>query len=79
MAINKDANQMTFWEHLEELRSLVLKAIALTVVFSIVAFLLKDELFQIENLSIRTKIVVQRILERGWLKDFYAAFNIYGG
>jgi len=25
------------------------------------------------------KIVVQRILERGWLKDFYAAFNIYGG
>ncbi len=25
------------------------------------------------------KIVVQRILERGWLKDFYAAFNMYGG
>lgn len=25
------------------------------------------------------KIVVQRILERGWIKDFYAAFNIYGG
>lgn len=23
--------------------------------------------------------MVQRILERGWLKDFYAAFNIYGG
>lgn len=38
---------MTFWEHLDELRSTVLKATALTVVFSIVAFLLKDELFQI--------------------------------
>ena len=25
------------------------------------------------------KIVVQRIHERGWLKDFYAALNIYGG
>jgi len=25
------------------------------------------------------KIVVQRIIERGWLKDFYAAFNLYGG
>ena len=25
------------------------------------------------------KIVVQRVIERGWLKDFYAAFNMYGG
>ncbi|MDR2815344.1 MAG: hypothetical protein LBB62_01375 [Proteiniphilum sp.] len=25
------------------------------------------------------KIVVQRIIERGWLKDFYAAINLYGG
>lgn len=25
------------------------------------------------------KIVVQRILERGWIDDFYAAFNLYGG
>ena len=23
------------------------------------------------------KIVVQRVIERGWLKDFYAAFNLY--
>ena len=47
MSSNKDASQMTFWEHLDELRSTVLKAAALTVAFSIVAFLLKDELFQI--------------------------------
>lgn len=25
------------------------------------------------------KIVVQRIIERGWLKDYYAAFHLYGG
>ena len=25
------------------------------------------------------KIVAQRIIERGWLKDFYAAFKLYGG
>ena len=24
-------------------------------------------------------IVVQRVIERGWLKEFYAAFNLYGG
>ena len=25
------------------------------------------------------EIEVQRIIERGWLKDFYAAFKLYGG
>lgn len=25
------------------------------------------------------KLVVQRVIERGWLKDFYAAFQLYGG
>ena len=25
------------------------------------------------------KIVVQRVLERGWLNDFFAAFDLYGG
>lgn len=25
------------------------------------------------------KIVVQRIIERGWLADYYAALNLYGG
>lgn len=25
------------------------------------------------------KIVVQRVIERGWPKDFYAAFRLYGG
>lgn len=25
------------------------------------------------------KVVVQRIIERGWLKDYFAAFDLYGG
>lgn len=25
------------------------------------------------------KIVVQRVIERGWLSDYYAALNLYGG
>lgn len=25
------------------------------------------------------KIVVARVIERGWLKDYFAAFDIYGG
>ena len=27
---------------------------------------------------ISRKIVLQRVLERGWLSDYYAAFNLYG-
>ena len=25
------------------------------------------------------KVVVQRIIERGWLRDYFAAFDLYGG
>jgi hypothetical protein len=25
------------------------------------------------------RIVVQRVVERGWMKDFYAIFRLYGG
>lgn len=25
------------------------------------------------------KIVVQRVVERGWLSDYFAAFDLYGG
>lgn len=25
------------------------------------------------------KIVVQRVIERGWLRDYFAAFDLYGG
>lgn len=53
---------MTFWEHLDELRSTVLKAIALTIVFSIVAFLLKDELFQIVLAPKNANFITYRML-----------------
>lgn len=67
MSSNKDANQMTFWEHLDELRSTVLKATALMVVFSIVAFLFKDELFQIVLAPKNDEFITYRV------------FCMYGG
>lgn len=39
--------QMGFWEHLEELRSIVLRIIIVTIACGIVAFLFKDELFAV--------------------------------
>ena len=38
---------MTFWDHLDELRSVIIRILVITVVAAIVAFCLKDELFAI--------------------------------
>ena len=38
---------MTFWDHLDELRSVIIRILVITVVAAIAAFCLKDELFAI--------------------------------
>ena len=38
---------MTFWDHLDELRSVLIRIIVLTVLAAVVAFCLKDELFAV--------------------------------
>ena len=38
---------MTFWDHLDELRSVIIRILVITVVAAVVAFFLKDELFAI--------------------------------
>ena len=38
---------MTFWDHLDELRSVIIRALVVTVVAAAVAFCLKDQLFGI--------------------------------
>ena len=38
---------MTFWEHLEELRGCILRSLAVAMVFALLAFGFKDELFTI--------------------------------
>ena len=53
---------MTFWEHLEEFRSLLLKAIVLTVAFGIIAFVFKDELFKIVLAPKNANFITYRIL-----------------
>lgn len=41
------SEDMTFWDHLDELRSVLIRIIVLTVLAAAVAFCLKDELFSI--------------------------------
>ena len=38
---------MTFWDHLDELRGVIIRALLVTMVAAAVAFCLKDELFAI--------------------------------
>ena len=44
--VGNDAG-MTFWDHLDELRSVLIRIIVLTVLAAVVAFCLKDELFAV--------------------------------
>ena len=38
---------MTFWDHLDELRSVIIRILVITVVAAAVAFCLKEELFAV--------------------------------
>lgn len=43
----ESSEKQTFWEHLDVLRGIIVKIIVLTVVFSVIAFIGKDTLFDI--------------------------------
>ena len=43
----RDNVNLTFWEHLDELRSCIMKILVATLLFGILAFLFKDEVFRI--------------------------------
>lgn len=38
---------MTFWDHLDELRNCILRSLAVTTIFAVLAFYFKDELFSV--------------------------------
>lgn len=42
-----DTTPMTFWDHLDELRSVIIRSVVVTVVAAAVAFCLKEQLFEI--------------------------------
>lgn len=41
------SDQLTFWEHLDELRSVIIRSLAVVVIAAIVAFFMKDWLFAV--------------------------------
>ena len=53
---------MTFWDHLDELRSVVIKALVVTVVAAAVAFCLKDQLFEVVLAPRTSDFITYRLL-----------------
>lgn len=47
MKMGSESDKLSFWEHLDVLRGMLLKAAFVTVAFGIVAFFFKDELFSV--------------------------------
>ena len=53
---------MTFWDHLDELRSVVIKALVVTVVAAAIAFCLKDLLFEVVLAPRTSDFITYRLL-----------------
>ena len=53
---------LTFWDHLDELRGTLIRIICAVVLFGIVAFLLKDELFSIVLAPRSSDFITYRLL-----------------
>ena len=59
-----DTNTQSFWEHLDVLRTAIVKIVAVAVVFGIAAFFFKEELFSIVLAPKEDGFVTYRLLNR---------------
>lgn len=56
------SEQLTFWDHLDELRSSLLRIIVAVVLFAIIAFAMKDELFAVVLAPRSSDFITYRLL-----------------
>lgn len=57
-----DSRQGSFWDHLEELRSVLLRVFAVVLCCTIIAFLLKEELFEVVLAPLSSSFPTFRLL-----------------
>ncbi len=68
MAIDKSSDQLkddvglTFWDHLDVLRSVLLRILAVTLIFTVVAFCFKDEVFDVVLAPKSPDFILYRLL-----------------
>ena len=57
-----ETTTMTFWDHLDELRSVIIRSVVVTVVAAAVAFCLKEQLFEIVLAPRTSDFITYRLL-----------------
>lgn len=62
MSVEDD--NLTFWDHLDELRGTLLRIIGVAVLFGVVAFIFKEQLFDIVLAPSKSDFVTYRLLNR---------------
>lgn len=73
-----DTNTQSFWEHLDVLRTAIVKIVAVAVVFGIVAFFFKEELFSIVLAPKEDSFVTYQLLDHmaAWAEGAVEPFSV---
>lgn len=73
-----ETNTQSFWEHLDVLRTAIMKAVAVAVVFGIAAFFFKEQLFDVVLAPKDDKFITYRLLNRiaAWAGESMDSFSI---
>lgn len=73
-----EKNTQSFWEHLDVLRTAIMKIVAVAVVFGIAAFFFKEQLFDVVLAPKDDKFITYRLLNRitAWAGGSMDAFSI---
>lgn len=61
---NADGMEMTFWDHLDVLRGLLLRGLVVVLLFTVVAFCLKDEVFAVVLAPKSPDFILYRLLSQ---------------
>ncbi len=73
-----ETNTQSFWEHLDVLRTAIIKIVAVAVVFGIAAFFFKEQLFDVVLAPKDNKFITYRLLNRiaAWADSNMDSFSI---
>ena len=68
-----EANTQSFWEHLDVLRAAIIKIVAVAVVFGIVVFFFKEQLFGVVLVPKDDGFITYQLLNRmaAWVQTAY--------
>ena len=73
-----EANTQSFWEHLDVLRAAIIKIVAVAVVFGIVVFFFKEQLFDVVLVPKDDGFITYQLLNRmaAWAGGAMESFSV---